>query len=425
MNPKIFFKIASIIWSSATVNEETIAINLNKGKIKKELSHLSQPAVSRIISIAETIASQETFKMKQDLSPLSHDINSLKKSIDGLSNTVFRFGYMQSSLFAKETLVKDLKQSEIVDKLLIKSIEASLDSTLDFLSSGSFREDGIREIFTNIDINIAKLNSYKSFINKPELLNEVIVRQVNSGQTIENNIASIEKIKSQLQSIDNSHEITKELDKSISDLRNLKNYISKTNDLLYNIEYDVRNKESKVEDIIKGLKSFKASVANGLVLEALQANDKALGYKLKSFSDSLNKTVEFKSLSDIKSAIEAIDAFSLKDEMDKVKHLEGLAGIKTGLGDTLRDINLGISSIKEALVISKDKIIDRVNDPLPQELFVVERSRWEKIKVKFANFSKFFIGYDKHCGLYGHADAIEELRRVTEDAENDFFLGQT
>ena len=419
MREKFFHEVGKLICSNATYNSDYNSIEVEKNKIRSALEDITPAIVGKIIFAAERIAAEQSLRIEKESGSLTCNLPDVKMSLDSLANTIFRFGYLQSSIFSKENLFEKLSAAGIEDSDLVEKIKISVDKAFYSLKDGSIDED-IPSASSDLKICLENLKYYKDHIKLPEWLGEIIVRQDNNKVVAEKNMECIENLKGKVSitseySIDSLEKAFNYCFENASDLREA---LSKNNDLLSRIEIDMVAKKRAAEVVIDAFEKFQYSIADGVILKYLQSDNKILGYKLKSLAESLQSQEELNSVTIVEEQLKILKEFSLKNEIRDINLLEAAIGLKSSLGIKIRDINKDLVDLAKALNAHKQKLIDNSQSPILESIFIYERSVWQSCKKGFANFSKFFIGHDNHVNLYGGTDGVEELRRAIDEIKD-------
>lgn len=400
---KVFHEIAILILESCSYNRQKRCIDIDTENIKSVLSHVNQSTVSRIINIAERIALDQSLKIERSESNLQ--CNDLKKTLYSLVSTILEFDPFESVKLHEAALIEQINSNYINDKDLTLKIRDSVNNAFGLLMDSSLDQDNTPLILSNLKITHEQLKCYKENMKVSDWLEEIIVRQVKNKAVIEQNLQCIEELKGKASIIAVYEEEVGNFVQNADDLREV---INQNSNLLSRIEREIQEQLSKVEKFIVSFEAFQLSIADGIIVKLLE-DDNILSYKLQPLSNALS--------SEFNDQIENLTPYSFKAELKQINLLEVLIGSKSSLGNNLRDIDKKLTDLKHCLVLYQNEILY----PIPEEIFIYERSTWDNWKASLASFSEFFIGHDNHVKIYGLPDPIEELRRLADDNPEIWF----
>ncbi len=418
MQEKLFFNIGSIISSSATYNDQSVVID--KEKISKNLVGFKQSTVEKIIFAAQKIAEEQSARIEKDALSLQYNLEGLK----GLLNS-FETSDEQTKILQKNELLNTLLDNDIIeDSGFVEKIKTSIDRVYSAIAQGEI-DNEIPGACRQLNTCIENLRHYKDNIKLPSCVDELFVRQENNKAAVEKNVECIKELKGKVSvvSFEDKNSLGDHFHLFFNHSKDLQDAMSKNNNLLSRIENEMNAKKDAASRVINAFEKFQSVVSDLVILKYLASNDHAIDSKLESFITSLKLPEELSSVSLINNQLKILKEFSIKDEMQTIKILEAALDLKSSLWSKLNKINESIAKINQSLEIHRNKLLSNEKSPIPESIFVFERSDWQSFKTFFANCSKFFIGDVSHCALYGHPDGVEELRRAIYDIPDDTISG--
>lgn len=413
MQEKLFVDIGRIISSSAIYKGKLVTID--RKKLSQHFKTLEKTKLNKIIFAAQKIAEEQSARINKDSSSLRYNLEGINKLLLSV-----KIDYNESKFLIKNELLDTLNKALIEDSGLIEKIKSSVEAVYSTLENGTIDQE-IPSAFRELNNCLENLKYYKNHIKLPSWVDEIFVRQENNKAVVEKNIECVKALQGKISviSFEPQDNVIDNFDLCFSSAIDIQDAMNQNNDLLSRIEKDMNAKKDAALRVIKSFEKFQSIASDLVILKYLESDDEPINYKLESFVNSLKPPKELLSVSLIDNQLMVLKDCPIINEMKTIHILETTLGLKSSLSLRLNEFSKNISEIKQQLNSHKEKLLFNEKSPIPESIFIFERSSWQSCKTLFANISKFFIGHVNHCNLYGHTDGVEELRRAVNEIEDN------
>lgn len=417
MKKELFLQISATLVKGVKYNLEKQSVELNLSLIRSSLKKtgINNDVSQRIENACKLIAKDICYSIKNDSTSFYGMSSNLHSELESISRDIGSTGYLQSTMYARSSLSKSINSCDLEDSFR-KQIEAKVEAVY-----SGMQKDDMKSLISGLnslkEISIS-LTQYINDMKLPAWFAELFFQKINNRSVAESNLECVRSIDIDINLDDGSkQEIKEKIQQSITEAYRVKSVIEKNNELLSKIENDIDSKRSAVKNVQNKINKFLSTVADGVILKALQADNKAILTQIKSLDIAIQSTPQYFD------SVEKIDEYylSIKDSKSSVSQIfktvleieKSLGVTSSTYGDKIRNIEKALDNFLSALEIEKVKIENCVSSAIPEGMLTWERSGWQSFKTFFADFSKFFIG-DYHTKVYGYPEGVEELRRAIE-----------